>query len=851
MSKKDRRRKRRATQDLRTLAERELDKENWREAVKRAKNWLRSDPGESARELLQRALFGRARQLYQGKLLQQARNVLDELLRLGSPPADFQEEVARLGVLLGVGTGDRQAAELLHSDPYLLARLADQTLQHPESCRGACPAQIAREAAAVRGALEAIEQDNAEQAIGLLSSVSRDSPFADWKLFARGLIAYYARQTDRMLANWTRLDPDRPAAQVAQALMVLAGDRKAADVSSEIVDAVHRLDHALATSPMFTRLKRMRDAYKDSDWPTLLRDFRDLARQSGQADPETVARITDVLWRRFVAGKTEDQLEKLIQFAPRPAIDPNWNRARALLAEGTSSLDEIEEAWLDYIADVKDAVQFESEDRGVAVALVYHRLARQFAEAADEAECEGKSLFFAPADDDAQEHAAWLRERATEYFELSQQHATSLPDVCRDYADTLNKQDRPEQAARAYREMCRRFPDDFDGLLRASAFFIEQGEGDAAKSHLRRALSLRPRDSKARGMMWRASIGIARQAAICRQFTLARHELDEAADFCPEGSLAVMLDVHRAAVEYKAGNIQKAHEYLEVVLGRFDQPAAGLLLVVSQAFRYRVARPITGELNQRLSAEIRGPCTSQVAGMMARYLTSLTVTGQDYRGLKTHRELVFQYLRGSRRVTWHQEDLRDVCKLLYTTAGPKALLKRLTKQGRRLFPDDPYFHVFEGHLEMERGPFWANRKKARRSFTAALACSQAGQVKLEESLERQCTVFLTLLDMSSSRILPPPFGPARASQRADRTAPQGNMDDDAIEDEMLEMLRSYVPEELVSAAEDLARELGMDMKEVLLKIAADAAGTTHTSGAAPGSHGRDTGSHQRKESTVR
>src|SRR5205823_12829676 len=64
-------------------------------------------------------------------------------------------------------------------------------------------------------AFAALHAGRDEEARGLLQPIGLTSPFLDWKLFLRGLLAYYAGEDVRAVENWQRLQPERLPARLA------------------------------------------------------------------------------------------------------------------------------------------------------------------------------------------------------------------------------------------------------------------------------------------------------------------------------------------------------------------------------------------------------------------------------------------------------------------------------------------------------------------------------------------------------------------------------------------------------------------------------------------------------------
>src|SRR5207248_6121736 len=98
------------------------------------------------------------------------------------------------------------------------ARVADAAVQKGSAAREALPEPLRPQLDAVLRAFrhaEAGQDDAAREAIG---AIGLQSPFLEWKVMLRGLLAYYANDDTRALENWTRLDPERLPAQLVAPL---------------------------------------------------------------------------------------------------------------------------------------------------------------------------------------------------------------------------------------------------------------------------------------------------------------------------------------------------------------------------------------------------------------------------------------------------------------------------------------------------------------------------------------------------------------------------------------------------------------------------------------------------------
>ena len=375
--------------DLFERAQRELAKGNVKDALKDAKVCYREDPSPERRQLLERAYGARAEQLQKAGLNDQAQNALAELTELGVTSPDVQAQLPRLRILLGLtvagSAGD--AASMWEANPELLIELADQAVFHPQRVPDKY-VEIHGDCQRIRAALEAVERGDDAAATEQLNDISRRSPFADWKLFVRGLSAFYLGDAERAHANWDRLEPKRPAFRIAQTLLVHSGQLAAESAAFNVANGLRRLEYSLESNPVWEQLKAMGEHFQADQWSGLFHACRSFCQRFANTHAALIERITDLLWKRMVRDHWEEGLNRLMRIAPAPRLDPRWNRARALLAEHSreSTFEDTENYWKAYVRDISRGDFLPKDERGIAAGLVCQRMARAEVEAAHEEE---------------------------------------------------------------------------------------------------------------------------------------------------------------------------------------------------------------------------------------------------------------------------------------------------------------------------------------------------------------------------------------------------------------------------------------------------------------------------------
>jgi len=825
--------------DLFERAQRELAKGNVKDALKDAKVCFREDSRPEHRQLLERAYAARAEQLQKAGLNDQARAAFSELTELGITAPDVQAKLPRLRILLGLleSAPAGGAASVWDRNPELLIELADQAVFHPQRVPPAY-AEIHRECQRVRAALEAVERGDDATAAEQLNDIPRRSPYADWRLFVRGLSAFYASDADRAHANWDRLDPKRPAFRIAQTLLVHSGQLAAESAAFSVANGLRRLDYAQDSDPVWSQLKAMGEHFQAGRWSNLLHAFRSFCQRFAATHAALIERITDMLWKRVVREYSEEGFERLIRIAPAPRLDPRWNRARALLAEESSHtpFDTLEALWKAYAEDLRQSSCLPEDERAIAAGLVYQRMARAKVEAAHREE----ARYPAYCRDDYSD-APGFRNDAEQYYRQSIRHAPRLHSAYVELATLHLEQEDESEAVQVYQALLKQFPDDYAAHVWLANHFVEDDKPDKAERHALEAQRLKPRDDLTVALMWSQRLAMVRMCAKQRKFTLARQEWEALPQHMPAGTETYWLDLLRAAIEYKAKNRDEAEKWLAAGEAKLKEPTPAWMIMHAHAARFGLDREIKNQFGNRFKAALANPCCSETAGQLTKFLYPFVVRQIKYVGLATHQRLTLEYLGRCHDLRWQGDALRHVVNFLFVADSWRhlALRDRLLAEGCKHFPEDPLYPFLTGRVAMGRGPYQVDAQAVRKLFEQALKLNERAAHPLSDELIKLAKKAISTLDetieMQRSSFFGGPYDEEDEFDEEDEydEFEDGDEDDeyeyfeddgDDDEDEFDNVplsdaqIERIVPSFLLTALKRAAAERGVSLQELMLQL---------------------------------
>jgi len=836
-------------------AQRELAKGNLKDALKEARVCFREAPTPERQRLLEQALAARAEQLWKANLPEQAREVFAELTALGTTVPEVQAQLPRLGFLLGVAEPQSaaDAAGLRDANSGFLIELADHTVAHPQRIPDKY-VELRQDCQRIHAALEAVERGDETAAAEQLNGIARRSPCADWKLFVRGLSAFYAGDMDRARTNWDRLEPRRPAFRIAQTLLVHGGQLTADQAAVDVANSLRRLEYAAQGDPVCAQLKQLGEHAQANHWPGAFRVFREFQKRFAQTHGPLIERLTDLLWKRLVREGLERDLNRFIAIAKAPQLDPRWNRARALLAEQTQTeeSDDDESWWPVYCQDLLSGDFLREDERRIAAGLVYQRMARDMLVRAHRNETSNPFPSFFVGSGDADE----FRDQARAYYQECLRLAPQLLTAYKELASLHLNLDQDAKAVNVFQTLLEHFPDDYETHRWLAHYYLEDDKPDKAERHANEMQRLRPRDRSTVDLAWNQRVSMVRLCARQRKFELARREWESLARQRPADTPEYWLDLLRAAVEYKAKAVEAAEAYVAAAEAKLPDPTPAWLTMHAHAARFGLNREVKKQYDERFKTAIAGTCRGDTAGQLARILLPFAAKQAKYTGFATHQRLVMDYLQRCQNVAWTRDDLVVVAQFAALSQNwrHQALRNRLISTGLKCFPQEPLFPYLAGRAAMDDGPLGVDVDQTLRHFQSALKLNETAPQPLPDQCVRTAKDAMIVLHDAIERRCQMDAWEEDEFDEDEEYDDEDDSDDDfdgGIDFDVAELKR-MIPPFLMDAFEHAAAQRGISLAELLERIATGEMGPQDILGPPdPGAFGRPEGRYGPKHKSGR
>jgi tetratricopeptide (TPR) repeat protein len=692
----------RSPTDLKARIQRAEAEGRYQQALELAKNLFKQDPTPAHKELFKKMTLARARQLRNLGHGRDAQTVLENAVNL-DPGREWQEQVAE--ELAACGQVLR-ALELLRrfpdspAMPRVLAQAVDAAVSKGKSGRDLLPEVLRAQFDAVVQAFAQAEAGQDEACRTTLQAIGLQSPFLEWKVLLRGLLAYYQGDDVRALENWQRLNADRLPARLAAPLRFT-------------IDGPYRTAQPPATQG---RLQQQADRLQNSGLVPSLRALQSTLGQEGklhqafrqvesflpalrQQAPHLVPRLAaSFYWAIINVGGPED-IPRYQRVFPPPADDPKFSRLHALAYEHWQNLSEAHQCWREYEKEVAVNSQVWPGDQAQRVrALIWHHMGINAASIPDKKEMEELPAFLRNHPDRPQP----LEPSAEKCFEHSLELAPEQLETYEALFQLWQRKKKPAEAVKVGRRLLERFPEHVPTLEAMGDLRLKQQAFAEGLEFFQRALQANPLEKRLRDRVSHAHLLNARNHAEKGHFEEARAEY-RAALALEEGKKSPTVLCKWAACEFKAGSPEQAEDLLRQAL---EDPAKRLEVAFSmliEAIRLKLPRPLKNRFDKDFKEGLAEPPTGKAAAAVASLAATHHVAGVKYVGQKTHQKKVIAYLDRAADADITETELESICTSLAAIGAPKVELKYM-RLGQRKFAHNPTFFLAEAERNIDLGP---------------------------------------------------------------------------------------------------------------------------------------------------
>lgn len=602
--------------------------------------------------------------------------------------------------------------------------MADRALQKGAEGRALLSAELQLAFDLVREAFRLHAEGKDEEARAALQGIGLQSPFLEWKLLLRGLIAFHAGDDARACENWLRLSPDRVPAQLAAPLRstIDAAFRTSQPPRTQraLQESADRLLHSGDVLPALRKLQRTLS--RSDQLSEALHRALPLVPRLRQEAPALLARLKNCLfWTTVQEGEPRD-VSRYAQAFSLQEDDPEVQRLAALQHEQLGEPGAALKCW----KRVEAAIGREPERWGDAnapllCALIWERCAQIAARG--------------PV--------------AGSVLELALNRRSSSNTFAKAYEDCLKKSiklvpDRPlpyrrlfwhyqaqdgkraqTQADKLARTIVDRFPDEGEVWEWLGDRSAEQESWREAFQRYQQAVRCAPLDLRVRDKITDTYLTLVyRNEAIAEDFAQARA-------VAPPEARGRVLGAWAAAA-FVAGDAALGETRLSEAQTEAGSRLPAVYTLLVAAICYKLPLALKRRCNQELVTALSGPASPVAIVALVRAAAHLRLQGIAYTGQPGHEKRIVAAVKSAGLSSFTELQAEWLCEALWQLqAFP--LLKLLAPECRTRWPNNLWFRLAQGRS------YLGSRGRHHHLWRArdAIAQVQAGAENMPEGPARR------------------------------------------------------------------------------------------------------------------
>lgn len=582
---------------------------------------------------------------------------------------------------------------------------------------------------AILQAFVSYEAGSDEAARAALQTLGLKSPFQDWKLLIRGLMAYSTGDDARTIENWQRLIAGRLPARLAAPL------RDSIDASfhaSQPPQTASRMKEEFQTLLNDTYLNGLRDLRRDlgrgRPLTNAIRTLERILPIVRQRDARLVPKLANILYRAILGHGDPTDLPKYLRLFGKPTDDPDFYRINALAFDKAQDHHEAIRFWNLYVNWLsKHPESWPPDIAQRARAIILYRVGTL---AADAAELDGD-----PADD---LQAAFQRlmggargplvihrppqPKPPDPIPLWQRAMALAPDweaPAKELFDYLQEHEKFAEAEAVAKKLIEHNPNAITMMTSLATLLVRNGNAESGLEYYRKALANNPLDKSLRTYAGCGYLAAARKHLISGDVAKGESRLGEGEELCRDGLEAGYWSL-RTLLALKAGNKELADQYrIRVEAIPHGRVAAALFMAVDVGLaKFKPAQRKPYEL--ALITALGVPATPREVMTAGAGLISYTLEGIEYRGQKTHVKKIDDLIVRTHETDSPEIDFENLGSYCLFQAKWKVLEKYAANLAVK-FPKNPVFvlHQVEAAFgkAKDRPPPWGQTNRLMKRAT--------------------------------------------------------------------------------------------------------------------------------------
>ena len=684
--------------DIRKKLKKALSENRTKQALELARSLNKQHPSDQHAELLQQTTLARGQDLLARGQTRDASEVFSNALKLSKAPAYMAE------VLEGLARcGEFATVRNLYGsieDPVVHAKLteilADEAVRQGKGGANNLDSALRSQHTAILDASALIEKGADEQAKEKLQAIGLKSPFLQWKLFLRGLSAYYQQDDERAIENWQRLDSTRWPFKLAAPLRFGIDQAFAKQQSPETQTFLRSKADAITSGITVQMLRKLQTTIGNPELlPNAFRTAATIAPQLRSESPAIFQRLANCFyWAIIHHGEPGDVNDYKKIFGAHPD-DPKLARLEALACEDRGIMGEAHTFWQTFEKSVASNPNLPKEHKDHIRALVWQRMGENADNMPDPDELDDLGLPF------GMPKPKPLKPSAAECYEKSLQLA---PDLTSSYVDLFHhyrRKDKPEEADRIARTLLERNPNHVLMLEEFGDFLMETEAYEEALELFNRAMKCSPLEKRLREKVATAQMYFARSLAEAGEFEEAR-ELYKATLAIMDKRQHYSVLCKMAALEFKAKNADRAEELIAEAEAMQENRMALVFSMLVECIRAKLTK-IKPRFHKEFDALLKESPTPERAVVLANASAGYKAAGVKYYGQQTHEKKIRTYLDKAHKLKYSEEQLREICFALGVLNIAKLHMDYILT-GQKQYPKDPFFYMAEVQYYLNRGP---------------------------------------------------------------------------------------------------------------------------------------------------